>query len=349
MATRTITAKLSAAGILLNNGVSVRGFAVESDTGPIGISGDRVSALVTITEIETYNSTSVLFLLFDSVDSSRVAEAGPLAQDDNPHEVTVLASEIKPALLTASPGTILVGLKDANFDSHTALGRCESGGTLQLDILCVGSCTPPDAPWLAATQSIGDPVALRWSEGAGGVDNAFTYYEVQRKLSTNGGTSWGEWEAVVQAPETYAEVRPPAAVGHMYKFRVRTVGSAGSNGASDWVECASTLKKIAAPLVVYTDPIITPEITKVKAAHITELQTNINLVRRAALLLAYEFTAIRAGYTDLNGWNAHIEELREAIDGVGVSHETWLALGANCPRADVLVQLRRVVEAVAND
>lgn len=209
-------------------------------------------------------------------------------------------------------------------------------------------CGTPGGVTLTASESSGS-VRMSWTAASNGVENSVSYYEVQRSLSTDGGSTWGAWAPVGTTTNLYMWVEPPETVGHIYKFYIRTVGSAGTDYASYWLECGKTLKKVKAALVAYTDPEILPGITKVKAAHITELQTNINLVRTAANYIAYEFTSIRAGYTNLNAWNAHIAELRTAIDGLGVSHEAWLTLGVNCPRADVLMQLRRVVEAVADD
>ena len=207
-------------------------------------------------------------------------------------------------------------------------------------------CGTPGNVTLSASESSGS-VNLTWTAASNGIENSVSYYEVERNLSTDGGSTWGVWEHLGRTTGLNMWVDPPATDGHMYRFYVRAVGSAGEDYASYWVQCSKTLKKVKAALIAYTDPEIVPGITKVKAAHITELQTNVNLVRTTANYAAYTFTDIRASYTSLAGWNTHITELRAAIDGMGISHETWLALGENCPRADVIMQLRRVVEAVA--
>jgi len=219
-------------------------------------------------------------------------------------------------------------------------------GAPTLQRIVITRCGMPENVNLPASESSGS-VRMTWTAGSSGMSNYVSYYEVVRRLSTDGGSTWGSLENVGTTTGLYMWVEPPATTGHIYKYLIRTVGSAGVDHASYWVECSKTLKKVKAALVEYTDPIIMAGVTRVKAVHITELQTNANLVRAAANLAAYEFTAIRAGYTGLNGWNAHIEELRAAIDGLGIAHEEWLALGVNCPRADVLMQLRNVVEAMA--
>lgn len=460
MATRTITAKGWSGSPLYNHPGMCKSFDVESDTGAMSLASilqyDKFIVQVTTTELRTYYATSVLQLKFDAEDGDVVVEGGPLAKNNEPHEISMTASKSTGAVFTASPAQIWIGLLDSNYDESVVLGRSEILGTLQIVAQCFGRCTTPGTPWLSTTQSTGDAVVLRWSAGAGGADNAFRYYAVQRQLSTNGGTSWGAWEPLTQTTDTYAVVQPPATVGHRYRYMVRTVGTAGEVGGSDWmvssdtllryeitrcgapgnvtlsatessgsvrmswtaasagiansvsyyeverqlstdggttwgnvwervgttsslymwvdppatdghmykfliravgtagteyasywVECSKTLKKVKAALISYTDPEILPGITEVKAVHITELQTNINLVRAAANFAPVEFTVFRASYTSLGGWNTHITELRSAIDGMGISHETWLTLGENCPRADVIMQLRRVVEAVA--
>ena len=101
-------------------------------------------------------------------------------------------------------------------------------------------------------------------------------------------------------------------------------------------------------LIAYTDPIITAGVTQVKAAHINELQVNITLIREALSLPRWPFTTVRAQYTSIGGWNDHITEMRAAIDEMTTNHEDWLELGDNCPRADVLEQMRRVVEVASN-
>jgi hypothetical protein len=99
-------------------------------------------------------------------------------------------------------------------------------------------------------------------------------------------------------------------------------------------------------LIDYTDPNPVAGETYVKAVHMTELHTNVNLLRVAKNLGEYSFTDIVQKESLLSGWNAHTAEIRAALDEVSTEHEEWLALGDNCPRLDVLLQLRRVVSAL---
>lgn len=100
-------------------------------------------------------------------------------------------------------------------------------------------------------------------------------------------------------------------------------------------------------LLPYTDPRPVAGETYAKAVHMTELHTNANRVRLARGLGVYDFTRIASLTTYLSGWNAHVLEIREALDETGIPHEAWLPLGVNVPRLDVLLQLRRAVRAVA--
>lgn len=100
-------------------------------------------------------------------------------------------------------------------------------------------------------------------------------------------------------------------------------------------------------LIEYTDAEPVQGETYVKAIHMTELHTNVNLIRVARKLADYIFTPIIAMETGLGGWNNHVVEIRSAIDEMNLSHEDWIELGENYPRLDVLLQLRRVVQAVS--
>lgn len=99
-------------------------------------------------------------------------------------------------------------------------------------------------------------------------------------------------------------------------------------------------------LLPWTDPALTARKTLVKAVHMTELQTNINRQREGLGLAPYTFTEIRAGYTSLADWTAHVEELRAAIDETGVQHAAWNEITVNCPDMLEISYLRLVVEAI---
>lgn len=127
------------------------------------------------------------------------------------------------------------------------------------------------------------------------------------------------------------------------------VGTGSTNKVNFREGCTISLEieySMPPELVAYTDPVITAGVTKIKAAHMSELRVNINLQRDGMGIAPYSFTPIRAGYTSLAGWMTHVAEMRAAIDETGVRHEAWIAISVNRPTAVVIEQLRRVVEAM---
>lgn len=256
---------------------------------------------------------------------------------------------------TATSGSVKVSLptvgKRRKFFVTTcsALGSTyDSMGSAESPVVTrkapIGACGAPSNVALSASTSMGSNVMISWKAGTAGNDNAVTGYEVQRRESSNGST-WGSWSAYTTTTGTSLSVAPPAAYDSYFQYRVRTMGAAGSSYYSGWVT-SGTLQKVSPSLTTYTDPTIVANETKVKAVHMLELQNNINILRGGIGLSAYTFTNIQAGYTSLAGWNSHIKEMRTAIDGITTNHEAWLTLGENAPRAEVIMQLRRVVAAI---
>ena len=100
-------------------------------------------------------------------------------------------------------------------------------------------------------------------------------------------------------------------------------------------------------LLPWTDSPIIKGTTRIKAVHMTELQTNINRQREALALAAWPFVTIRAGYTSLGDWTAHVEEMRAAIDDAGrTPSDGWTTIDINSPSAGIMEELRRAVEAM---
>ena len=215
------------------------------------------------------------------------------------------------------------------------------------------TCRAPTAPTLDTTLSR-EPVRLSWGAGSGGTNNAVTGYDVQRRTSTD-GSSWGSWEDVPGSPVTTTEmyVSPPNTAGNYYQYQVRTRGSAGSNYYSDWVTGTmgeTTLRRDHDALAGFTDDPLMTGISPVKALHMQELQSRVSTLRTFYGLGAYNFTTIKAGTTSLAGWTAHVNQIRTAIEEVcsasGKTHEDWISFSVNCPRADIIQQLRNVILAL---
>lgn len=102
-------------------------------------------------------------------------------------------------------------------------------------------------------------------------------------------------------------------------------------------------------LVDYTDSDLVKGETYVKAVHMTELHTNVNLIRVARKLAEYAFTSIVAMETSLAGWNDHVLEIRSALDEMNIIYEDWIELDVNRPRLSVLLQLRRVTQKMLKE
>ena len=211
-------------------------------------------------------------------------------------------------------------------------------------------CREPTSPKLSATLSR-DAVKLSWGAGSAGTNNSVTGYDVQRRESTD-GNNWGSWENVPGSPVTTTEmnVSPPNTAGNYYQYQVRTRGSAGSNYYSGWVISINTLRRKWDAFGAWTDdPLVAGE-TPIKALHMQELQSRVNTLYAFYGLGTYNFTTITAGTTSLAGWTTHVNQIRAAIEEVcnasGKAHESWIPFSVNCPRADVMQQLRRVILAL---
>ena len=212
------------------------------------------------------------------------------------------------------------------------------------------NCREPTSPKLSATLSR-DAVKLSWGAGSAGTNNSVTGYDVQRRESTD-GNNWGSWENVPGSPVTTTEmnVSPPNTAGNYYQYQVRTRGSAGSNYYSKWVTSTNTLRRKWDAFGAWTDdPLVAGE-TPIKALHMQELQSRTNTLYAFYGLGTYNFATITAGTTSLAGWTTHVNQIRTAIEDVcnasGKTHESWISFSVNCPRADVIQQLRSVILAL---
>jgi len=207
------------------------------------------------------------------------------------------------------------------------------------------ACGAPTACALSSTLATGN-VTLSWSGATAGYGNAISGYAVYCADSAD-GINWNNWTmcAATDSYTTSCVVSPPSVAGYYRKFMVYTIGAIeGYN--SPGKESSNTLRRDHAPLAGFADATLTPGATPVKALHMQELQDRVATLRAFYGLSAYPFTPIVSGQTSLAGWTAHVLEIRAAVDGIGKSHETWLTITENKPRADVIQQLRKVVLAL---
>lgn len=200
--------------------------------------------------------------------------------------------------------------------------------------------TAPSAPTRCfLTKALSDvDVTLSWEGAEDGDGNAITGYEIQRCESTDNAI-WGGWSTASTATATDWPVSPPEKYGNYYWFRVRAVGEISS---SDWTYCENTLRRDHAP-ISFTDPTLVVRETNVKAIHMTELQNAINMLLDFYGLITFGMTDIISGETPLSDWTNHVNEIRDAIDFLSTYHDDWLDIPVNCPKADVLQQLRDVL------
>jgi len=107
----------------------------------------------------------------------------------------------------------------------------------------------------------------------------------------------------------------------------------------------------------YTDSTIASGTTAIKAAHITELRTIINVIRAYYGLGAVSWAAAITAGTSSSGWAAHVAEMQSAIDDVVtlvnawdasatanlITEPAWIIPDGKRPQANVMEQLRSVI------
>ena len=92
------------------------------------------------------------------------------------------------------------------------------------------------------------------------------------------------------------------------------------------------------------DPLVVGE-TFVKAVHMTELQQWTAVLSEYADNGTPTFTEAVPGETSLALWLSQVQEIRSVLDVVSPNHEAWIDVSVNCPRADVMTQLRKIIVA----
>lgn len=283
-------------------------------------------------------TVSVNMILTDGNGSTLTLYGSGVAPSSSPGGMTITASVSYSSTFNWNNITYI------ELDGPTTLVTRQGSNFLYVDYYAYTSCGAPSNVRISNTISSGYGVTLSWGAGSSGVDNYVNGYQIARRESADGKT-WSGYEAVQSTnASTYsATVYPPTTFGHYYQYYVRTLGTAGTAYSSGYAACSQTLKKERPTIGAYTDPVLTAGQTRIKAAHMLELQTNINVMRLAYGKTEYSFTAIQAGYTSLGGWKSHVLEMRAAIDEINSSHSAWIAIEGNRPKASVIEQLREVV------
>lgn len=283
-------------------------------------------------------SVSVDIILTDSSGSTLTLSSSAVAPSSSPSAMTLTATPYSWGSFNWNSIAYL------ELDGPTTLVTRQGSNFLYVNYNAYTACGAPSSIQLSNTISSGYGVTLSWSAGTSGVDNYISGYQIARRESSDGST-WGSLESVASVSSSTRSytVYPPVTFGHYYKYYVRTLGSAGTAYASGYATGSQSLQKARPSLSAYTDPILTAGETRIKAAHMTELQANINTMRQAYGASVYSFTSIQAGYTSLAGWTSHVQEMRAAIDAINSTHDAWIAIEENRPSAAVITQLRQVV------
>jgi hypothetical protein len=142
---------------------------------------------------------------------------------------------------------------------------------------------------VVATATSATSIRITWSAVAGADD-----YEVTR--STN-GTTWSD-----PLITTSTMIDSAAAADTAYLYRVRARRTTGLTSAFSAPDVATT--------VVFADPLLTPGVTRIRRAHVTDLRRAAGALRVLAQRPAFSFTdAVPVRIRAL-----HITELQDAID-----------------------------------
>lgn len=207
----------------------------------------------------------------------------------------------------------------------------------------ISDCIPP-LEFKVVEELSNTSTELTWSGEESGSQNTITAYHIQCQDCAD-GTSWPDiWiDLETDWPASPLEVSPPDTIGHYRRFRIQVKGSAGADYYSDWLISSNTLRKDMTPFEGFTDNELTALSTKIKAIHMTEMQNRINEILIFEGKQPYTFTQIVAGQTKLTGWTNHVNELRSALNQLDNLTVEWIEILENKPRADVINQIRNVI------
>lgn len=353
MASRTISAKISSSKTCKHEDNAA--FTSSLSFGAAVNDQSCVGGEITFSAFKGYGS-SYYFIIY--IDGKEACETREITDDNgDSHELITYidsSSNINSDVLLRSTGNISV-LVISNTGSSSDVCGFASGCEITIKASYgsgedVGAVTEPSNVKVSKTLSK-SAVDLTWKAGSAGTNNPVTGYNVLYTDSADGVT-WGTWATASGSPltGTRLSVSPPAKAGWYRKFRVRTLGSSGVSYHSAYVESSNMLRRDHDALDGFTDPTLTAKVSIVKALYITELQDRVNTLHTFYNLGGYNFTPCTAGVTKIAKWTELVNEIREAIDQIctasGKTHETWIAFDVNCPRVDVIQQLRDVALAL---
>ena len=132
----------------------------------------------------------------------------------------------------------------------------------------ITSCGEPNVFSLSSTVAEGN-LTLTWSGASAGAGNAIIGYEIEYSDSSD-GSIWGSWTLLktISSSSTggSTSASPPVTRGDYRRFRIRTLGTAGSSYYSNWKNSANSVRKniLPTPPSTFTaSPILyeTPSVT----------------------------------------------------------------------------------------
>ncbi len=145
---------------------------------------------------------------------------------------------------------------------------------------------------LVATATSTSSISIAWSAAA----NA-TGYQLERSSNDSAFV-------LIASPAGTSYVDTSVADGRTYIYRVRAVGDTGT------VPSAYSNRDHATTIIFIDDPLV-PNVTEIKAVHLTQLRQAVNAVRVAAGLAPVEWTDPSPAGVPIRA--VHIQELRDAL------------------------------------
>lgn len=189
------------------------------------------------------------------------------------------------------------------------------------------------------------PDAMPNSGSGGGARCGRYFYDGIYNLTKTVGGSGGSGIVIIRPSLCCTQVTPHKAERHTYKYRVRLVGEAGPEFASEWTESSNTLTRDLFDFNPFTDNPAEPYTTVVKAAHTAELQDRISSMVDFYANTQCDMPHPISAVTPISEWNSHIQQCQNVFDKMNGIHDEWIPVtSASKPQADILNQLRHVVD-----
>lgn len=355
MSSRTLSASISSTKTCKHEDSAV--FSSSTSAGAAVSNSKCVGGTITFSKFRGWGGSYYFIIYIDGEEAFETREIND--QNSESHELTTyidMDADIDSDVILKNSGNIEVLVIDNNspYTDDVCSFREDCEITIEAYYEAIVTTTKVGAPSnvkVAKTLSR-NAVDLTWKAGSAGNSNNVTGYDVQYQDRAPTGSWPSSWTTASGSPVTTNKlsVSPPSTAGYYRRFQVRTRGSAGSSYYSAYVTSSNMLRKDHDPLAAFTDPTLTANVSVVKALYITELQSRVNTLRTFYGLSSYSFTTCTAGVTKIAKWTDLVNEIRTAIDGVctasGKTHADWIVFDVNCPRVDVIQQLRDVVMAL---